>query len=53
MEADLGFLLFRGTWQPGLLSLRSSLDPYRGYSVRRYHLAFPYLANSQCEGSAV
>ena len=55
MESDLGFgcLLFRGTWQLGLLSLRSSLGPCRGYSVRRYLPVFPYITYSQWEGSAV
>ena len=37
MEADLGvgFLLFHGTRQLGLLSLRFGLGLCRGYSVRR------------------
>ena len=44
MEVDLGFgfLLFRGTLPPELLSLRSGLGPCRGYSVRRCLLVFPY-----------
>ena len=44
MEADLGFgvLVFPGILPPELLSLRSGLDPYRDYSVRRCSLVFPY-----------
>ena len=53
MEADLGFsfLLFRGTWRLGLLSLRSGLGPCRGYSVRRCLLVYSLLAYSQCENA--
>ena len=45
MDTDLGFgfLLFRGIWQLGLLSLRSGLGPCWGCSVRRYRHVFPWL----------